>query len=279
MSENEISIVVKLKVVRFVKMTKSGDFPLRVFGKNWEEFPVALLLLAQLSTQLSLLRFWRSRSSYFRALFRGCVICLFFLSFCRQPQVNNMSNPRKSSKLPENLRGATAKASVPRVSREDQELINKLAISPRSSTPASPKPPEKPDPRALLLGAIARAGVPRPPPDDEVLVPPGIRKEVCPYESLHVVRRSKLLAHLKRCRKEHPENNYIFCPFNEHHLVEIVKLPGHVTDCPENPVNKEKVLLEYVARTGGFTDVIEADSGHSSSASSYVTSVSYQQLD
>ena len=279
MSENEISIVVKLKVVRFVKMTKSGDFPLRVFSKNWEEFPVALLLLAQLSTQLSLLRFWRSRASHFRALFRGFVICLFFLSFCRQPLVNNMSNPRKSSKLPENLRGATAKASVPRVSREDQELINNLAISPRSSTPVSPKPPEKPDPRALLLGAIARAGVPRPPPDDEVLVPPGIRKEVCPYESLHVVRRSKLLAHLKRCRKEHPENNYIFCPFNEHHLVEIVKLPGHVTDCPENPVNKEKVLLEYVARTGGFTDVIEADSGHSSSASSYVTSVSYQQLD
>ena len=260
-------------------MTKSGDFPLRVFGKNWEEFPVALLLLAQLSTQLSLLRFWRSRASHFRALFRGFVICLFFLSFCRQPLVNNMSNPRKSSKLPENLRGATARANVPRVSREDQELINKLAISPRSSTPVSPKPPEKPDPRALLLGAIARAGVPRPPPDDEVLVPPGIRKEVCPYESLHVVRRSKLLAHLKRCRKEHPENNYIFCPFNEHHFVEIVKLPGHVTDCPENPVNKEKVLLEYVARTGGFTDVIEADSGHSSSASSYVTSVSYQQLD
>ena len=190
-----------------------------------------------------------------------------------------MSNPRKSSKLPENLRGATARASAPRVSREDQELINKLAISPRSSTPVSPKPPEKPDPKALLLGAIARAGVPRPPPDDEVLVPPGIRKEVCPYESLHIVRRSKLLAHLKRCRKEHPENNYIFCPFNEHHLVEIVKLPGHVTDCPENPVNKEKVLLEYVARTGGFTDVIEADSGNSSSASSYVTSVSYQQLD
>ena len=66
MSENEISIVVKLKVVRFVKMTKSGDFPLRVFGKNWEEFPVALLLLAQLSTQLSLLRFWRSRAFHFR---------------------------------------------------------------------------------------------------------------------------------------------------------------------------------------------------------------------
>ena len=69
MSENEISIVVKLKVVRSVKMTKSGDFPLRVFGKNWEEFPVALLLLAQLSTQLSLLRFWRSRASHFRAFF------------------------------------------------------------------------------------------------------------------------------------------------------------------------------------------------------------------
>ena len=67
----KISIVVKLKVVRFVKMTKSGDFPLCVFGKNWEEFPVALLLLAQLSTQLSLLRFWRSRSSFFsRALSR-----------------------------------------------------------------------------------------------------------------------------------------------------------------------------------------------------------------
>ena len=196
-----------------------------------------------------------------------------------------MSKSRKSSKLPENLLSATARASVPRVSREDQELINNLSISPGGSKPPGMPDPDvsnssgRPDPRALLLGAIARAGVPRPSPEDQELVPPGVRKEICPYENLHVVRRSKLLAHLKRCRKEHLENNYIFCPFNEHHLVEIVKLPGHVADCPENPINKEKVLLEYVARTGGFTDVIEVDSGNSSSASSYVTSVSYQQLD
>ena len=69
---------------------------------------------------------------------------------------------------------------MPRVSREDQELINNLSISPGGSKPRGmsdpvvSNPPEKPDPRALLLGAIARAGVPRPSPDDQELVPPGV---------------------------------------------------------------------------------------------------------
>ena len=96
----KISIVVKLKVVRFVKMMKSGDLPLRVFGKNWEEFPVALLLLAQLSTQLSLLRFWRSRASHFRALFRGFVICLFFSHFAANRWSTTCRIPGKVPNFP-----------------------------------------------------------------------------------------------------------------------------------------------------------------------------------
>ena len=81
-------------------MTKSGDFPLRVFGKNWEEFPVALLLLAQLSTQLSLLRFWRSRASHFRALFRGFVICLFFSLFAANRWSTTCRIPGKVPNFP-----------------------------------------------------------------------------------------------------------------------------------------------------------------------------------
>ena len=81
-------------------MTKSGDFPLRVFGKNWEEFPVSLLLLAQLSTQLSLLRFWRSRASHFRALFRGFVICLFFSHFAANRWSTTCRIPGKVPNFP-----------------------------------------------------------------------------------------------------------------------------------------------------------------------------------
>ena len=96
MSENEISIVVKLKVVRSVKMTKSGDFPLRVFGKNWEEFPVALLRLAQLSTQLSLLRFLAlARISFSRALSRFRDLFIFSLFLPPTAGQQHVESPEK----------------------------------------------------------------------------------------------------------------------------------------------------------------------------------------
>ena len=112
------------------------------------------------------------------------------------------------------------------------------------------------DPTDLLHDAISRAGIPRDPPDVSENTPPGVRTVICPYDKLHVVRRSKLLEHLRKCREGHPENDYIFCSFNEEHLVKIDMLPRHAQDCPDNPVNKERLLLEHIARTGGYTDQV-----------------------
>ena len=112
-------------------------------------------------------------------------------------------------------------------------------------------------PGDMLLGAIARAGRPRESHSDcEESPPPGVRTVVCPYDKMHVIRRSKLLQHLRKCREEHPENDYIFCLFNGEHLVKIDSLSTHVKSCPDNPTNKEAKLLEFVRRTGGFTDSV-----------------------
>ena len=121
----------------------------------------------------------------------------------------------------------------------------------------TPTAPGMSDPAALLLGAIARAGRPREYHGDcEEESPPGIRTVVCPYNNLHVIRRSKLIAHLRKCRRENIQNDYIFCIFNESHLVEVESLPAHHRSCPDNPANKEAKLLEYVRQTGGFTDSV-----------------------
>ena len=88
-----------------------------------------------------------------------------------------------------------------------------------------------------------------------------LRMVTCPYEPLHVVLRSKLLEHLATCREQHPELNVAFCIHNENHLVDIDRFAAHCRACPDNPRNKERVLLEYIARTGGFNDRRGPDGG------------------
>ena len=107
---------------------------------------------------------------------------------------------------------------------------------------------------------------------------PTVRTVVCPYDKLHVVRRSRIRAHMRKCRKDHPEYKYIFCSFNDNHFVPIESLPAHAMHCPDNPKNKERELLEYIASTGGFVDVIspvdEAANVSSASSSVYSTASS-----
>jgi len=55
---------------------------------------------------------------------------------------------------------------------------------------------------------------------------------VCPFDSVHVVRRSKLLVHITRCKQNLPVNHdFVRCEFNAVHYVKSAKLKQHYEEC------------------------------------------------
>lgn len=52
----------------------------------------------------------------------------------------------------------------------------------------------------------------------------------CPYEKSHRVPRSRIQAHLIRCKEKKPD--YAICPYNATHRLPENQMKEHVLDCP-----------------------------------------------
>ena len=55
----------------------------------------------------------------------------------------------------------------------------------------------------------------------------------CPYNRSHEVLRSKLLTHLSKCRRQHPDVDLVICPFNASHHVASSEIQQHKEKCPD----------------------------------------------
>ena len=79
------------------------------------------------------------------------------------------------------------------------------------------------------------------------------RTERCPYNPSHVVLRSKLLQHLTRCARQHPDAGLQVCPFNAAHHVSEVTFRHHKLNCPDREtIEREK----YQITVGVFRGIL-----------------------
>lgn len=62
---------------------------------------------------------------------------------------------------------------------------------------------------------------------------PNCRMVQCPYEIHHKVRIDRLQYHLVKCRKNHPDSDFVICPFNASHHVPKKCEESHTKTCPD----------------------------------------------
>ena len=56
---------------------------------------------------------------------------------------------------------------------------------------------------------------------------------VCPYDEVHMIKAKKFQHHLLKCRKNHPDKDFVNCPFNAKHVMLRSEIRHHVSRCPD----------------------------------------------
>ncbi|XP_046844709.1 gametocyte-specific factor 1-like [Xenia sp. Carnegie-2017] len=56
---------------------------------------------------------------------------------------------------------------------------------------------------------------------------------VCPYDPSHRIAVKRFQRHLVKCRKNHPDKDFVSCPFNASHKVLRLDLYNHICKCPD----------------------------------------------
>lgn len=62
----------------------------------------------------------------------------------------------------------------------------------------------------------------------------------CPYDKTHLLLKSRLAAHLIKCRINYPDAELKACPFNSTHLLSQYEYAAHVINCPDR-----KIMFQY----------------------------------
>ena len=58
----------------------------------------------------------------------------------------------------------------------------------------------------------------------------------CPYNSSHVILKSRMQGHIVKCKKNYPTANKVVCPFNAIHHVDKPDYQYHVSTCPDRRI-------------------------------------------
>ncbi|XP_068706803.1 uncharacterized protein [Montipora foliosa] len=59
---------------------------------------------------------------------------------------------------------------------------------------------------------------------------------VCPYDEVHLIKAKRFQHHLLKCRKNHPDKDFVSCPFNAKHVMSRSEVRHHVSRCPDRSV-------------------------------------------
>lgn len=61
----------------------------------------------------------------------------------------------------------------------------------------------------------------------------GEARMVCPFESAHLILKSRMATHLTRCAKNYPGSPWRICPFNGLHYMDQQQFDAHIQICPD----------------------------------------------
>eukprot|EP00058_Branchiostoma_floridae_P019528 XP_002605018.1 hypothetical protein BRAFLDRAFT_124130 [Branchiostoma floridae] len=75
---------------------------------------------------------------------------------------------------------------------------------------------------------------------------------VCPYDSNHKIRASRMPCHLMKCRRNYAHNDMRTCPFNARHVVPIGEHRHHIANCPDRKVLDVHTSQETEDQDGGY---------------------------
>jgi len=84
---------------------------------------------------------------------------------------------------------------------------------------------------------------------------------VCPFDPLHIISVKRYQYHIIKCRKNHPNKDFVPCPFNAKHVVLRPELKTHIAHCPNRVVLEHDIMKEQCPETGesyrlkGKTDI------------------------
>lgn len=75
------------------------------------------------------------------------------------------------------------------------------------------------------------------------------RLMVCPYDESHRIKAKRFQHHLLKCRKNHPDKDFVTCPFNAKHVMLRHEIRYHVSRCPDRvSVEQCTVLCRQILR-------------------------------
>lgn len=64
----------------------------------------------------------------------------------------------------------------------------------------------------------------------------------CPYNPVHMMKPSSYQAHIAKCIKDHPDQDFKTCPYNAQHRFPGNELHIHVTSCPDRAIVDRQIL-------------------------------------
>ena len=73
---------------------------------------------------------------------------------------------------------------------------------------------------------------------------------VCPYDPVHVISAMRYQMHIVKCRKNHPDKDFIACPFNAKHIFLRPELRSHLARCPDKQTLDADVVQATCDETG-----------------------------
>ena len=69
---------------------------------------------------------------------------------------------------------------------------------------------------------------------------------ICPFDEVHKIKAKRFQHHLLKCRRNHPDKDFVSCPFNAKHLMLRSEVQNHVTRCPDRVSNFETVTCSEI---------------------------------
>uniref|UniRef100_A0A1A9UL09 CHHC U11-48K-type domain-containing protein n=1 Tax=Glossina austeni TaxID=7395 RepID=A0A1A9UL09_GLOAU len=81
----------------------------------------------------------------------------------------------------------------------------------------------------------------------------------CPFDKKHLLLKSRLAAHLIKCRISHPDAKLNACPFNTTHLLSKYEYVAHVINCPDRKIMFQYGLTPSPAEWENTHSIIETD--------------------
>lgn len=69
---------------------------------------------------------------------------------------------------------------------------------------------------------------------------------ICPFDEVHKIKAKRFQHHLLKCRRNHPDKDFVSCPFNAKHLMLRSEVRHHVTRCPDRVSNFETVTCSEI---------------------------------